>query len=73
MKMMKKLDKWHKTKSGLLIFVLAELAIAYGLASLAIDRGNLWWYLLTIVFFIGAVKNFFKLIGALVRGNRRTT
>lgn len=71
--MMKKLDKWHKTKSGLLIFVLAELAIAYGLASLAIDRGNLWWYLLTIVFFIGAVKNFFKLIGALVRGNRRTT
>jgi hypothetical protein len=69
--MMKKLDKWHKTKTGLLVFVLVELAIAYGFACLSIDRGNLWWYLLTIVFFIGAVKNFIKLIGALVRGNRR--
>jgi len=73
MKMMKKLDKWHKTKSGLLVFVLAELAIAYGLASWSINSGNLWLYLLTIIFFVGAMKNFFKLIGAFVRGNRRTT
>jgi hypothetical protein len=63
--MINKLDKWHKTKLGLLLFGLAELAIAYGLGSLAIDRGNLFWYLLTLVFLIGTLQNFFKLIGKL--------
>jgi hypothetical protein len=68
MKMIKTLDRWHRTKPGLFVACLVELAIAYGLASLAIDRGNLWWYLLTIVFFIGALKNFFQLLGAFTHG-----
>jgi hypothetical protein len=68
MKMINQLDKWHKTRFGLLLAILAELAIAYGFASLAIDRGNLWWYLLTIIFFIAALKNFFRLIGTFIHG-----
>ncbi|HXE09956.1 MAG TPA: hypothetical protein VN554_00850, partial [Verrucomicrobiae bacterium] len=61
---MKSLHKWHQTKLGLLIFGLLELAIAYGFASLSIDRGNFWWYLLTLIFLVGALQNLFKLIGA---------
>jgi hypothetical protein len=68
MKTTRKLDKWYRTKSGLFIMFLVELAIAYGFASLAIDRGNLWWYFLTIAFFIGAIKNFYRLIGACLHG-----
>jgi hypothetical protein len=68
MKTTKKLDTWHRTKTGLFIMCLVELAIAYGFASLSIDRGNLWWYLLTIIFFIGALQNFLRLIGAFFHG-----
>jgi len=67
---MKRLDHWHHTKLGLLIFGIAELAAAYGFASLAIDRGNLWYYLLAIIFLFGALQNLFKLIGKfLIRGH----
>ena len=64
--MLKQLDNWHRTRSGYLVFAVVELAIAYGFASLAIDRGNLWYYLLTLIFFVGGLKNLFKLIGALI-------
>jgi hypothetical protein len=68
--MLQKLDKWHQTKLGLLIFALAELAIAYGFASLSIDRGNFWWYLFTLIFFVGFLQNTFKLIGKLFTQKR---
>ncbi len=58
------LAKWHQAKPGLLIFGLVELAVAYGWASLAIDRGNFLWYLLALIFFVGALQNIFKLIGS---------
>ena len=64
--MLKQLDAWHKTKPGLLVFALLELAICYGFASLAIDRGNFWWYALTLVFFFGFLQNSFKLGKGLV-------
>jgi hypothetical protein len=64
---MKKLHKWHRTKVGLLIFGLIELSVAYGFASLAIDRGGLWWYLLTLILLVGALQNLFKLIGKFLR------
>lgn len=70
--MINKLDKWHKTKLGLLAFGLAELAIAYGFGSLAIDRGNLLWYLLTLIFLVGALQNFFKLIGKIISDTNST-
>ncbi len=70
---LKQLDKLHKTRPGLLIFGLAELAIAYGFASLSIDRGNFWWYLLALIFLVGALQNIFRLIGTFLHGKRRRT
>lgn len=64
--MLKTIDRFHRTAPGHLFFGLAELAAAYGFASLSIDRGNLWWYLLTLVFLVGALQNFVKLTGGLI-------
>lgn len=64
--MLKQLETWHQTKPGLLVFALVELALAYGFASLAIDRGNLWWYLFALIFLIGSLQNLFKLIGKFI-------
>ena len=69
--MLQTFDTWHKTKLGYLVAGLVELAIAYGFMSLSIDRGNLWWYLLTLIFLVGALQNFVKLIGSFFRGNKR--
>lgn len=66
--LMKRLDAWHKTRPGLLVFGIIELAIAYGFASLAIDRGSLWWYLLTLIFLVGALQNIVRLIGSFFHG-----
>ncbi len=68
--MLNAFDRWHKTKPGLFVFGLLELAVAYGFASLAIDRGNFWWYILTLIFLVGSLQNFVKLIGALINGKR---
>jgi hypothetical protein len=64
--MINKLDKWHKTKLGWLVFAFAELVIAYSFASLAIDRGNLWYYLLALIFLLGSLQNLFQLIGSFI-------
>jgi hypothetical protein len=69
--MIRNLDKWHKTKLGLLVFALVELAIAYGFGSLAIDRGNFWYYMLTLFFLVGSLQNIIKLIGKFSHGNRK--
>jgi hypothetical protein len=68
--MLQQLDRWHKTRPGLTVFGLVELALTYGFMSLAIDRGNLWWYLLTLLFLVGALQNFVHLIGSYVRGRK---
>jgi hypothetical protein len=65
--MLEKFNKWHKTKLGLFVFGLVELAIAYGFVSLSIDRGNFWWYILTLIFLVGALQNFLQLIKRLLR------
>jgi len=62
------LHSWHQTRVGLFVWALLELLISYGMASLAIDRGTLWWYLLTLIFLIGGLRNLFKLIGTFVHG-----
>jgi hypothetical protein len=71
--MIKQLDAWHKTKPGLLVFGLLELTVAYGFASLAIDRGNFLWYLLTLVFLVGSLQDLFKLIGKFIYGGRQAS
>ena len=68
--MLNRLNRWHGTKLGLFLFGLIELAISYGFISLAIDRGNLWWYLLALIFFVGALNNWFRVIGDFFRGQR---
>lgn len=69
--MLKRLDNWHKTKVGYLLFAVVELALAYGFISLAIDRGSLWWYVLTLIFLVGGLKNLFKLFQSLFAKPRR--
>lgn len=71
--MIQTLHKWHQAKLGLLFFAIVELAVTYGFASLAIDRGNLWWYILALIFLIGSLQNFVKLIGALANGKHKTS
>jgi len=68
---MLKFDKWHQTRPGLLLFGVVELAIAYGFMLLSIDRGNFWWYLLTLIFLVGALQNLFKFIGSFFHAQRR--
>jgi hypothetical protein len=68
--MLNKLDKWHKTRLGLLVFAIVELGLAYGFISLAIDRGNFLWYLLALIFLVGALQNLVKLIGSFFHGKR---
>lgn len=63
--------EWHQTKLGLLVFGLVELAISYGFVSLAIDRGHFLYYLIALIFLIGALQNFFKLIGKMIYGSRK--
>ena len=69
--MFKSVDKWHHTKLGYLVFGLVELAIAYGFFSLSVDRGNFWWYILTLVFLVGALRNIVNFISAIVKRKRR--
>lgn len=56
-----KIDRWHQTKKGLITYGLVELAVAYLLASKAIDNGSLMVYVLALVAFIGGVKNLYNL------------
>lgn len=65
--MLQSIDRWHKTKLGYLVFGLVELAAAYGFASLAIDRGSWWWYVLTLILLVGTLQNLVKLIASFVR------
>jgi hypothetical protein len=59
--MLAKLDTWHKTRIGLLVFAVVELAAAYGFASWSIDSGNLLDYLFTLLFLVGGIRNLVKL------------
>jgi len=66
------IKKWHHTKVGLLIVAVVELALAYLFGSLSIDRGNLWWYLFTLAFLVGAIQHIIRLIGKFFNGNKST-
>jgi len=69
--MLRKLDRWHKTRAGLLVFAIIELGLAYAFVSLAIDRGNLFYYALSLIFFIGTLQNIFRFIGSYIHGRRQ--
>jgi hypothetical protein len=71
--MIRQLKAWHNTRVGLLVFAIAELLLAYGAASWAIDSGNLLLYLATIVLLIGGLQNLIKLGMTFFHGKRQTT
>jgi hypothetical protein len=64
---MKQLHNWHQTKVGLLTFLVIEVALIYIFGSLSISRGNLWYYLLTLLFVVGAIQNLVKFIMKVVK------
>ncbi len=68
--MLKQLDIWHKTKTGLLVFAVLELGIAYVFVSLAIDRGNFIYYGLALIFLFGSLQNLIKLVARFVSGKQ---
>lgn len=61
-KRLKQLDAWHRTKTGFLVFGLVGLALAYLCASVAIDSGNLWHYVLTLVFLFAGLSNLIRIV-----------
>ena len=63
------LDRWHKTKIGFVVFALVELALAYLFASLAINSGSIWQWLLTLVLLLGTGQNIVRLLGTFFHGN----
>lgn len=62
------IHRWHHTRLGYGVFLLAEVGIVYGLTSLAIVQGNFLWYLLILIFLIGILQNLYRLIEAFIRG-----
>jgi hypothetical protein len=60
--MLKQLDKFHRTRTGYLVFGLVELGFAYLFGSLAINSGSLWQWTLTLILGIGILQNFARLV-----------
>lgn len=67
MEELRKLDTWHKTPVGHVVFGVLELVIAYGAISLAIDRGSVPLYFIGFLALYGAIGNFLKAIHRSVR------
>ena len=58
--MLQKFEKWHQTREGLISFTLIEAGLSYLFASLAINSGSLWQWLLAIALAIGSIQNFVR-------------
>ena len=71
MEQMQSLDKWHKTRIGHLIFGAAELLIAYGFVSWAINTAHTWTYILAIAFGYGGVRNLVNIFRKTDHGKRK--
>lgn len=59
---LQKLDTFHKTRLGYLVFGLIELAMAYGFANWALDTGSLVWWIVTAFLLLGVVQNFVRVL-----------
>jgi hypothetical protein len=70
MKLLDKTKAWHQSKTGLMAFGLAELALAYAFVSWAIDSGRLLAWFLSVILTGGALQNFVKLMWNAVHGNK---
>jgi hypothetical protein len=64
MRIINRLDRFHKTPKGYLAFGLIELVLAYIFASIAIDSANMWTYIAALILTIGALRNLFSVFSA---------
>jgi hypothetical protein len=62
MQTLKQLDRWHETRSGLIVLGAVELGAAYLFFSLAVNSGSLWQWSLSAVLAVGALRNFFLVV-----------
>lgn len=65
MNTIQKLDKFHKTRKGYLVFGLVELLLAYTFASLALGSGRFSEYGLAIILLFGGLRNLVKALLAI--------
>ena len=54
--------KFPDTTITRLIMTILSFGFAFGFYNLSVDRGNLWWYLFTLVFVYLGFSNLFKLL-----------
>ncbi len=59
---MPSIDKFHKTRPGHLVFGLVELGLFTILVNLAIPSGDWWEWLLALIFLVGFLQNFVRMI-----------
>jgi hypothetical protein len=57
-----KLDEFHNTRVGYLVFGLVELAMAYGFIDWALDTGSVWWWIAAAFLLIGVLQNFGRFV-----------
>lgn len=62
MSRMEKLDQFHKTRLGYVVFGLVELLMAYGFVDWALDSGNWLWWIAAAFLAFGVVQNFVQAI-----------
>lgn len=60
--MLERLDKFHKTRIGYLVFGLVELAMAYGFVNWALASGDWWLWIIVLFLSAGTVQNFMHAI-----------
>ncbi len=51
-----------KNRSVLIVSIVVGVVLIYIFASLAIDRGNLWWYLIFIILTLKVIRDFLTLV-----------
>lgn len=55
-----KIDRYHKTPKGHILFGAGELIISYAVLARSIDSGNLLLYVLFILLLLGGINNLVK-------------
>jgi hypothetical protein len=66
------LDKFHKSRTGYLVFGLVELALAYVCFSWAVDSGRVLAYCVALIVMLGVLQIFVYLVGGFVHGRHYT-
>ena len=56
-----------KNKTVLIVSIIVGIVLIYIVASLAINRGNLWWYLLFILLTLKVIRDFLTLVKVFIQ------